>query len=228
MSALGCGVDIGSTNVKVTLVDDRALPRFSGRQCDDGRFLVGFGELVAYALRSFSGYLADRSRKYWLFVFLGYAVNMFAFLGGLTPAVIGMVTWGIGMGAQDSLLKAVLTNVVPVEEPSTALWVFDTGFNIAWFVGSAAMGWLYDRSVPALVCFSFALQVAALPVLFFARRLGAPRPSASRSRLAPTQTPRYARHVFACGLSSPFESVECHFREKLAAKIPAADRRSRS
>ena len=79
------------------------------------------------------------------------------------------------MGAQDSLLKAVLTNVVPVEEPSTAFWVFDTGFNIAWFVGSAAMGWLYDRSVPALVCFSFALQVAALPVLFFAGRLGAPR-----------------------------------------------------
>jgi predicted MFS family arabinose efflux permease len=70
------------------------------------------------------------------------------------------------------LLKAVLTNVVPVQEPSTAFWVFDTGFNIAWFVGSAAMGWLYDRSVPALVCFSFALQVAALPVLFFAGRLG--------------------------------------------------------
>jgi hypothetical protein len=71
------------------------------------------------------------------------------------------VTWGIGMGAQDSLLKAVLTNGFPVEEPSTAFWVFDTGLNIAWFVGSAAMGWLYDRSVPALVCFSFALQVAA-------------------------------------------------------------------
>jgi hypothetical protein len=54
-----------------------------------------------------------------------------------------MVTWGIGM-AQDSLLKAVLTNVVPVEKRSTAFWVFDTGFGIAWFVGSAAMGWLYD------------------------------------------------------------------------------------
>ena len=41
-------------------------------------FLVGFGELVGYRLRSFSGYLADRSRKYWLFVFVGYAVNMLA------------------------------------------------------------------------------------------------------------------------------------------------------
>lgn len=41
-------------------------------------FLVGFGELMGYALRSISGYLADRTHRYWLFVFLGYAVNMFA------------------------------------------------------------------------------------------------------------------------------------------------------
>ena len=41
-------------------------------------FLVGFGKLVGYALRSISGYLADRSHKYWLFVFFGYAVNMLA------------------------------------------------------------------------------------------------------------------------------------------------------
>jgi hypothetical protein len=41
-------------------------------------FLVGFGELMGYALRSVSGYLADRSHKYWLFVFLGYTINMLA------------------------------------------------------------------------------------------------------------------------------------------------------
>jgi len=67
-----------------------------------------------------------------------------------------MVLWGIGMGAQDSLLKAVLANVVPADKRSTAFGVFDTGFGIAWFVGSAAMGWLYDRSVLALVFFSVA------------------------------------------------------------------------
>jgi predicted MFS family arabinose efflux permease len=104
--------------------------------------------------------------------FLSAFFAPFVFFGGLTPALFGMVLWGIGMGAQDSLLKAVLANVVPLEKRSTAFGVFDTGFGIAWFVGSAAMGWLYDRSVLALVFFSVALQVGAVPVLFFAGRLG--------------------------------------------------------
>lgn len=107
--------------------------------------------------------------------FLSALFAPFVFLGGLTLAFIGMILWGIGMGAQDSLLKAVLSDVVPAEKRSTAFGVFDTGFGIAWFVGSAAMGWLYDKSVPALIVFSVFLQLAAVPVLFFAGRLAAER-----------------------------------------------------
>jgi len=75
-----------------------------------------------------------------------------------------------GMGAQDSLLKAVLANVVPVEKRSTAFGFFDTGFGVAWFASSAVMGWLYDRSVPALIVFSIFLQLGTVPVLFLAER----------------------------------------------------------
>jgi predicted MFS family arabinose efflux permease len=104
--------------------------------------------------------------------FLPVVYAPLVFLGGFTLALIGMVLWGIGMGAQDSLLKAVLAGVVPVEKRSTAFGLFDTGFGIAWFLGSAAMGLLYDKSIPALILFSVVFQAAALPVLFFANRLG--------------------------------------------------------
>jgi MFS family permease len=92
------------------------------------------------------------------------------FLGGSTMALAGVILWGIGMGAQDSSLKAVLAGIVPPEKRSTAFGVFDTGFGVAWFLGSAAMGLLYDRSILALVLFSSVLQLAALPVLSFAKR----------------------------------------------------------
>jgi MFS family permease len=92
------------------------------------------------------------------------------FLGGFSLAVLGMVLWGIGIGAQDSLLKAVLAGVTAVEKRSTAFGVFDTGFGIAWFLGSAAMGLLYEANLPALIALSVGLQLAALPVFFFARR----------------------------------------------------------
>jgi MFS family permease len=92
------------------------------------------------------------------------------FLRGTTLELVGMILWGIGMGAQDSCLKAVLSAVVPSEKRGTAFGIFDTGFGVAWFVGSAIMGLLYDKSIPALVIFSVTLQILALPVLAFAER----------------------------------------------------------
>jgi hypothetical protein len=68
MSALSCGVDIGSTNIKVTLVDDRALPRFSGGQCNDGRFSGRFWRAGRLRTSLLFGLSCRRSRKYWLVV----------------------------------------------------------------------------------------------------------------------------------------------------------------
>ena len=40
--------------------------------------VVGFGELLGYGLRSVSGLIADKTHKYWIVAFVGYAVNMLA------------------------------------------------------------------------------------------------------------------------------------------------------
>jgi predicted MFS family arabinose efflux permease len=74
------------------------------------------------------------------------------------------------LGAQDSLLKAVLVGVIPSDKRSTAFGVFDTVFGLAWFAGSAVMGLLYDKSILAVVIFSVVLQLAALPFFLLARK----------------------------------------------------------
>lgn len=102
--------------------------------------------------------------------FLSAFFAPFVFLGGANVALIGMMLWGIGMGAQDSLLKAVLTKVVSAGKRSTAFGLFDTSFGIAWFLGSAAMGFLYDKSISTLIVFSVVAQLAALPVFIWGRR----------------------------------------------------------
>lgn len=95
---------------------------------------------------------------------------LLVFLGGSTIELVGMILWGIGMGAQDSCLKAVLSAVIPAGRRSTAFGIFDSGFGLSWFVGSAIMGLLYERSLPALIAFSVVLQLAALPVFALAGR----------------------------------------------------------
>ena len=91
-------------------------------------------------------------------------------------ALIGMVLWGIGMGAQSSILKAVVSAMVPAEKKATAFGLFDTFFGIAWFAGSALMGWLYDISVKGLIVFSMTMQLATILFLvIYIRRTSAPR-----------------------------------------------------
>jgi len=107
-------------------------------------------------------------------VLLAFFLSAFSaplvFLGQFGLALLGMVLWGIGLGAQDSLLKALLSGIIEANKRSTAFGVFDTVFGIAWFVGSATMGLLYTRSIPALIVFSVVTQLAALPVLLLAKK----------------------------------------------------------
>ena len=94
----------------------------------------------------------------------------FVFMGATRVELVGMILWGIGIAAQDSCLKAVLSKIVPPQRRSTGFGVFDTGFGIAWFLGSATMGLLYEKSISALIAFSVVVQLLALPVFVVAMR----------------------------------------------------------
>ena len=100
--------------------------------------------------------------------FLGACFSPFVFLGKFFLIFVGMILWGIGLGAQDSLLKATIADAISKDRRSTAFGVFDTGFGIAFFLGSATMGILYAKSLLALIMFSVVLQIAALPVFVIA------------------------------------------------------------
>lgn len=92
------------------------------------------------------------------------------FLGGLPLVIIGILAWGLGMAAQESVIKAVITAIVPADRRASAYGLFDTGFGIAWFAGSILLGLLYDNSLTALAVVSAAVQLVAIPVLLVTRR----------------------------------------------------------
>jgi MFS family permease len=92
------------------------------------------------------------------------------FLGNVTVTLLGMVLWGIGMGAQESIMRAAVAGMVPTARRGTAYGVFNSGYGLLWFAGSALMGVLYDVSLPALIAFSVVTQLLAVPVLFLVSR----------------------------------------------------------
>lgn len=92
------------------------------------------------------------------------------FLGGRTAAIVGMALWGLGMGAQDSIVRAAVAEMVPRDRRGSAFGLFDTGYGICWFLGSALMGVLYDHSIGTLVGFSVAAQLVAVGVIILVAR----------------------------------------------------------
>jgi MFS family permease len=104
---------------------------------------------------------------------------LLVFLGN-TPWMLyaGVALWGVGMGAQESILKAAVTTIVPKAHRSSGFGIFQTAFGVCWFLGSWLMGALYDVSPAGLAAFSVIVQLAALPFFW---RCAKPAPPANAS-----------------------------------------------
>lgn len=92
------------------------------------------------------------------------------FLGGGHFALLGMALWGVGMGAQESVMRAAIAEMVPANRRASAYGVFNAAYGLFWFLGSAVMGILYDVSLPALITFSVIAQLAAVPILLLVKK----------------------------------------------------------
>jgi MFS family permease len=91
------------------------------------------------------------------------------FLGGPVTAAVGVACWATGIGAQDATLRSGIARVVSMNKRGSAFGAFNGVFGVMWFVGSAIMGFLYDRSLIALVVFGLSLQLAAAAAFFWLR-----------------------------------------------------------
>lgn len=90
-----------------------------------------------------------------------------AFLGGLPGLLAAAVLWGAGMGAQESVLRAAVAELIPAGRRASAYGLFHAVNGVLWFCGSALLGWLYEHSLTGLSAISALTQCAALA--FFIR-----------------------------------------------------------
>ena len=97
---------------------------------------------------------------------------VFVFASDSVPMLLlGIALWGVGMGAQESILKAAVTSMVPKASRATGYGIFECSFGAFWFLGSWLLGVLYDVSIPAMIAVSVAAQLAAIPLYIASARL---------------------------------------------------------
>lgn len=120
------------------------------------------------------GYMYDKKgvRALVLSTIISAPFSAFVFLGKSVPMVlVGVVLWGVGMGAQESILKAAVTTMVPKSSRATGYGIFECSFGIFWFLGSWLLGVLYDVNVIAMVVVSVVAQFATIPLYLKSTKL---------------------------------------------------------
>jgi hypothetical protein len=101
---------------------------------------------------------------------LGAAVSPLVFLGGFFLALAGVLLWGVSQGVHDAVMLAALSHFVPEHLRARAFGLFSALYGLAWFAGSAVLGWLYDHDLTLLAVVSAAASLLALIPLTIAIR----------------------------------------------------------
>jgi MFS-type transporter involved in bile tolerance (Atg22 family) len=81
-----------------------------------------------------------------------------------------MVLWGVVMGVQETIMRAAIADLTPIERRGFAYGVFNTALGAGWFLGGAVMGLLYGLSIKYLVLFAVVMELSSIPVLFLVRK----------------------------------------------------------
>lgn len=76
--------------------------------------------------------------------------------------IIGICLWGVGMGAQESILKSSVAKLSTKETRSKCFGLFEGIFGLSWFIGSFVLGLIYEASIIAFIIIPIILQICAI------------------------------------------------------------------
>lgn len=137
---------------------------------------IPFLYALAMAVQGISAFFMGRIFDVKGIAFLALATGISAlfaplvFLGSFSVLLVGMILWGIGMGSQESIMRAIVADMVPPQKRGSAYGILNLVYGASWALGSAIIGFLYDVSLVYLVVFSMITQLAAIPFFLFVRK----------------------------------------------------------
>lgn len=98
-----------------------------------------------------------------------FAILVF-YAESLPLLLLGVALWGVGMGAQESVLKAAVATMVDKSARATGYGIFECAFGVFWFMGSWLLGSLYDVNLGLMIAVSVVAQLAAAPLFYLAAK----------------------------------------------------------
>ena len=142
-----------------TIINSGTLPLlYAGAMLVDAVAALAFG--ILYDKKGIRALVLSTviSAPFAILIFVGHSIPLL---------LVGIAMWGVGMGAQESILKAAVTGMVPKQSRATGYGIFECSFGIFWFLGSWLLGSLYDSNMTAMIVVSVTAQLVAIPLYIF-------------------------------------------------------------
>lgn len=97
-------------------------------------------------------------------------IPFFAFSASYSSVLIGMGLWGVVLGIQETIMRAAIADLTPVERRGFAYGIFNTAYGAGWGLGGVVMGLLYGLSINYLILFAAVMELVSIPLFLLVRR----------------------------------------------------------
>ncbi|RZN41111.1 MAG: MFS transporter [Methanophagales archaeon ANME-1-THS] len=101
---------------------------------------------------------------------LSIALPFLAFSRSPIQIVMGVILWGAVMGIHETIMRAAVADLTPVERRGSAYGIFNTIYGLAWLFGGAIMGFLYDISLRYLLLFAVLFELSSIPIFLMVKK----------------------------------------------------------
>ncbi len=133
--------------------------------------------VAALSIGKFYDVIKERKKNYHaglsLLVFIPLATVLMAILvfsRHKLLVILGVLFWGIVMGIHETIMRSAIADITPLSKRGTGYGFFNTSYGLAVFLGSALLGFLYDRSLFLVISAIILIECLALVIFFFMKR----------------------------------------------------------
>jgi MFS family permease len=102
--------------------------------------------------------------------FLTLPIPFLAFCHSYNLVLMSIILWGMVMGIQETIMRAAIADLTPVDRRGFAYGIFNTVYGAGWFLGAALMGLLYELSINYLILFTVVMELTSIPLVFLVKR----------------------------------------------------------
>jgi len=121
----------------------------------------------------FAGIMFDRFGR--IFLCLPFSISILpsvlTLLGGRMSLLMAAVFYGLVLGMQESIYRAAISTIVPVQQRGSAYGIFNTFYGVGSLLSATIFGYFIEmRLLEVGVCFTLVGQLAALVMLVLSTR----------------------------------------------------------